>query len=142
MVWTDLLRLGDAQFDLLDPAHRERLYLNLISPTRWSLFLKGLLGADLLRLAFPTTNGEPQIPPKALGSRTEFTMMKKLLYRRTLRFFLPTRVAQLLVEDCEIAREDKGYPRYLLDLAEFQKDLQESPMLATTTQSPEIPECF
>ena len=95
---------------MLDPAHRELLYLNLISPTRWNLCLRGLLGADLLRAAFPSANEEPQIPPEALGARTELTMPKKLLYRRTLRFFMPTRVAQLLVEHCSIAREGKGYP--------------------------------
>ena len=60
VVWTDLLPVGDEHFDRLEPATRDRLYLRLISPTRWVLSRRGLLGAKLPRPALPTEDEEPQ----------------------------------------------------------------------------------
>ena len=142
VVWTDLLRLGDARFDKLEPTPRECLYARLISPWRWMLFLRGLLGADLLRPALPPDGHDPVLSAKTMKATTIDDMARRLMHRKSLRLLLPTPIVPLFTAGCRMAPEGRGKPRHLLPLEEFQVDLYESPVHPTKAKSMEIPPCY
>ena len=88
---------------------RESLYFRLISPWRWMLFLRGLLGADLLRPALPPDGHDPVLTARTMNATSVEDMARRLMHRKSLRLLLPTPIALLFTAGCRMAPDDLGH---------------------------------